>query len=85
MSQRVSLPEVFSAREIARAAGVGEAEVRALIEAGAIRTIPTGGRRPLVAHAEAIVERQPQVPDMPRQFAHTSDDVRGSSNGSGAA
>ena len=54
MSQRVCLPEVFSAREIARAAGVGEAEVRALIEAGAIRTIPTGGRRPLVAHAEAV-------------------------------
>lgn len=39
----------------------------------------------LVAQAEAIVEHQPQVPDMPRQFAHTSDDVRGSTNGNGAA
>lgn len=37
----------------------------------------------LVTKAEAIVERQPQVPDMPRQFAHISDDVRGSSNGQG--
>jgi protein TonB len=54
VSERLSLPEVFSAREIARAAGVGEAEVRALIDAGAIRTIPTGGRTPLVAHAEAL-------------------------------
>lgn len=37
----------------------------------------------LVAQAEAIAQRQPQVPDMPRQFAHTADDVRGSSNGNG--
>ena len=37
----------------------------------------------LVSRAEAIAERQPQVPDMPRQFAHTSDDVRGSTNGQG--
>lgn len=26
--------------------------------------------------AEEIVERQPQVPDMPRQFAHVAEDVR---------
>ena len=33
------LPEVFSARDIARAAGVAENDVRALIHAGEIRTI----------------------------------------------
>ena len=52
--ERVSLPEVFTAREIARAAGVGVPEVQALIEAGTIRTVPTGSRTPLVAHAEAL-------------------------------
>jgi hypothetical protein len=39
----------------------------------------------LATAAAAIVQRQPQVPDMPRQFAHTSDDVRGRANGNGAA
>ena len=37
----------------------------------------------LVSRAESIAERQPQVPDMPRQFAHVSDDVRRSTNGQG--
>lgn len=35
----------------------------------------------LLRKAEEIVQRQPQVPDMPRQFAHSNHDVRGSSNG----
>jgi protein TonB len=54
VSQRVSLPEVFTPREIARAAGVSVPEVQALIDAGTIPTVPTGSRRPLVAHAEAL-------------------------------
>jgi TonB family protein len=48
------LPEVFTAAEIARAAGVPEAEVMALIEAGAISSIPIESRRPLVARTEAV-------------------------------
>jgi hypothetical protein len=37
----------------------------------------------LRARAEDIVERQPQVPDMPRQFAHTGEEVRGPAKGHG--
>jgi hypothetical protein len=35
----------------------------------------------LLEQADEIVARQPQVPDMPRQFAHHSDDLRDSPNG----
>ena len=48
------LPEVFTAAEIARACGVSEAEVSALIEAGAIRAVPAESRQPLVARREAV-------------------------------
>ena len=37
----------------------------------------------LLERAEEIVERQPQVPDMPRQFAHSSEELRGHRNGNG--
>lgn len=37
----------------------------------------------LLANAKEIVERQPQVPDMPRQFAHTSEEVPGHRTGNG--
>ena len=48
------LPEVFTAAEIARASGVSEAEVLALIEAGAIDSVPVESRQPLVARREAV-------------------------------
>lgn len=48
------LPEVFTAAEIARAAGVTKENVLALIEAGAIATLPADSRQPLVGHAEAV-------------------------------
>jgi periplasmic protein TonB len=48
------LPEVFTAAEIARASGVSEAEVLALIEAGAIDAVAIDSRRPLVARREAV-------------------------------
>lgn len=35
----------------------------------------------LLEQAEVIVARQPQVPDMPRQFARHSDELRDSPNG----
>jgi hypothetical protein len=35
----------------------------------------------LLEQADEIVARQPQVPDMPRQFAHHSDDLRDTPNG----
>ena len=54
MLQSPILPEVFTAAEIARAAGVGEAEVLALIEAGAIDSVPVESRQPLVARREAV-------------------------------
>jgi periplasmic protein TonB len=47
-------PDVFSAREIGRAAGVPESHVLALIEAGAIRALPIGSREPLVDGREAL-------------------------------
>lgn len=37
----------------------------------------------VIERAEAIVRRQPQVPDMPRQFAHTAEELRDSPNGNG--
>jgi hypothetical protein len=37
----------------------------------------------LRARAEEIVERQPQVPDMPRQFAHAAEELRDTANGNG--
>jgi protein TonB len=45
-----SLPDVFNAREIARAAGTSTATVVALIESGAIRSLDGE----FVAHAEAV-------------------------------
>jgi hypothetical protein len=48
------LPEVFTAGEIARAAGVHRAEVQALLEAGAIESIRIDSRQPFVARAEAV-------------------------------
>lgn len=50
-------PEVYSARDIAEAAGVSEGAVRSLIDAGDILAIPTNRstRAPrFVAHAEAV-------------------------------
>jgi len=46
--------DVFTAKEIARAAGVPESQVTALIEAGAIRALPIGSRQPLVDGHEAL-------------------------------
>ena len=37
----------------------------------------------LLEKAEEIVGRQPQVPDMPRQFAHTTEELRDHSKGNG--
>jgi hypothetical protein len=37
----------------------------------------------LVDRAQEIVERQPQVPDMPRQFAHIAEELRDSANDNG--
>ena len=54
MLQSQVLPEVFTAAEIARAAGVTKENVLALIEAGAIATLPADSRQPLVGHAEAV-------------------------------
>jgi protein TonB len=48
------LPEVFTAREIARAAGVRQSEVQALLEAGAIESIRIDSRQAFVARAEAV-------------------------------
>ena len=47
------LADVFTVHELAQAAGVSAAEVEALIEAGAIQTMPTRGRVRFVAPAEA--------------------------------
>ena len=59
------LPEVFTAAEIARAAGVPEAEVLALIEAGAICSVPIQSREPLVASAEAVRAGRALVAGLP--------------------
>ena len=48
------LTDVFTPGEIARAAGVREAEVLALVEAGAIRTIGVESRVPFVSRQEAV-------------------------------
>ena len=48
------LPEVFTPAEIARATGVTEAEVLALVEAGAIVPVAIESRQPLVSNAEAV-------------------------------
>jgi TonB family protein len=55
------LPEVFSARDLARAAGVAESDVRALVEGGEIRTIGAllpgsvdARSRNYIPHAEAV-------------------------------
>jgi periplasmic protein TonB len=48
------LTEVFTPGEIARAAGVNEAEVLALVEAGAIQTILVESRVPFVSREEAV-------------------------------
>jgi periplasmic protein TonB len=55
------LPEVFSARDIARAAGVAENDVRTLVQAGEIRTIGAllpgfadAGWRDYIPQAEAV-------------------------------
>jgi protein TonB len=50
----VLLPEVFTARDVARAAGVDEEAIAALIEAGLVRTLPEGGRVAYLEHAEAV-------------------------------
>ena len=49
-----SSPDVFSARELARAAAATEAEVSAWIEAGAIRTLPVGDGATWIARGEAV-------------------------------
>jgi TonB family protein len=49
-----ALADVFTAGEIARAANVSQAEVLALIEAGAIRTVGIDGRVLFVSHHEAV-------------------------------
>jgi periplasmic protein TonB len=52
--QPKGLTEVFTPGEIARAANASEADVRALIEAGAIRAICLDGRVPFVSLREAV-------------------------------
>lgn len=49
-----SLPEVFSAAELARAARVTIAEVQSWIEAGAIHALPVGDGATWIARTEAI-------------------------------
>src|SRR5258708_6066401 len=49
-----SLPEVFSAAELARAARVTTAEVQSWIESGAVRALPVGDGATWIARAEAI-------------------------------
>jgi hypothetical protein len=39
----------------------------------------------LLSKAGEVVDRQPQVPDMPRQFAYSSEELRDSPNGNGQA
>lgn len=51
---RPGVADVFTAREVARAAGVPEAQVLALVEAGAIRVLPVGSRQPLIDGREAL-------------------------------
>lgn len=51
---RHALPDVYTPDEIARAAGVEPAAVRALVESGAVDVLPTGAIPPLIAHAEAV-------------------------------
>ena len=46
--------EVFTVREVARAAGVPPDAVLALVESGAVRTVPVGGRTLYLDHEEAI-------------------------------
>lgn len=46
--------EVFTVREVARAAGVPPDAVLALVEAGAVRTVPVGGRTLYLDREEAI-------------------------------
>jgi periplasmic protein TonB len=48
------LTEVFTPGEIARAAGVSEAEVLALVEAGAIQTTGVESRVPFVSRQDAV-------------------------------
>lgn len=53
MEPPAQLVDVFTADELAQAAGVGTAEVEALIEAGAIATVATPGRVRFIAVGEA--------------------------------
>jgi periplasmic protein TonB len=53
-AMRHDLPEVYTPAEVARAAGVAEAEVQALVDAGAIEVLPTGSTPPLIAAPEAV-------------------------------
>lgn len=46
--------DVFTAREIALAASVMEADVQALIDRGAVRTVAARGRGVFIAHDEAV-------------------------------
>jgi hypothetical protein len=61
-----------------------------VIDAGETDTVPEARfryldpPRTLVEMALQVIEGQPQVPDMPRQFAHTSDVLRDSPKGNGA-
>jgi len=54
MEAPAQLAEVFTADELAQAAGVGTAEVEALMEAGAIATVATPGRVRFVPADEAV-------------------------------
>jgi len=47
-------PEVFAPSEVARAAGVSEETVTALVRSGAIRTVQTSGARAFIEGAEAL-------------------------------
>ena len=53
MESPAQLADVFTADELARAAGVSAAEVESLIEAGAILTVATRGRQQFVSSDEA--------------------------------
>src|SRR6478609_986913 len=72
MEAPAHLAEVFTADELAQAAGVGTAEVEALIEAGAIATVATRGPARFVAADEALRAGRALAAGLPLVWAPTA-------------
>ena len=48
------LPEVFTIRDVARAAGVPQRSIQALVDSGLVATLPVGGARVYLDYEEAV-------------------------------